>query len=157
MKKLFTTVLFLVFLAAGCAVAPMAEHQHFIKSDNIPLPDPQKSTVYFYRPYKFAGGAVSYFIYDDEKRIGALRNGGYFVYSAEPGSRLFWAETEKVSSVTMDCDPGRSYYVEGGISMGFQAGNPELSMVPEVIGEKRAAGLQYYEFDFTKEKEAVDW
>ena len=85
----FAIVSFLaVFL--GCAVAPMPQHQHFIESDNIRQPDPTRATAYSFRPSSFVGGGVSYFIYDGTDRIGALRNGEYFIYSAEPGDHKFW-------------------------------------------------------------------
>ena len=146
----FVIVSFLaIFL--GCAVAPMPQHQHFIESNNLPQPDPIRATVYFYKPSGFVGGCVSYFVYDETDRIGALRNGGYFIYSAEPGDHKFWSETENVSSVSIKCSPEESYYIEGGVIMGFSAGNPNLTVMDKDVAPKRIQGLQYYEFDFTKE------
>ena len=35
--------------------------------------------------------------------------------------------------------------------MGFAAGNPNLTVMNKDVAVKRIQGLQYYQFDFTKE------
>ena len=146
MKAIISVIL--IFILAACA-GPMPKPENFIQSTDIPTLDSEKSYVYFYRPARFMGAGTSYFIYDDDELIGALRNGGYFVYEAVAGDHFFWAETEMTSSVILNCESGKTYYVEGGAKMGSLRPNPELNFMPESVGKKRMIGLQYYTFDFT--------
>jgi hypothetical protein len=149
MKNALPILLFLVLLT-GCATVKMPENHHFIEANEVEMDSDGKATVYFYRANQFVGNAVKFHIHDGNDIIGALKSNCYFKYIAAPGEHFFWAENEKISSVTIDCEPDKDYYVEGDISMGVMMGNPELTLMPAEVAKNRIRGLQYYDFDFTK-------
>jgi hypothetical protein len=141
----------LIFLfLSGCATVPMPQEHHFIKSNEAEIKSDGKAAVYLYRKGQFVGSAVNYHIRDGNQIIGALKSDCYFKYIAEPGEHFFWAENEKISSVTVHCNPNEEYFIEGNVSMGAWMGNPELTLVPKDVAKGRIQGLQYYKFDFTK-------
>lgn len=116
---------------SGCAT----EGPAFVKVENIPA---DKGLVYIYRSSSFKGGAVSYDVHvkdkAEDKVATHLTNGGYFPYFANPGENEVWAKTEAKSSVTVDVKPGQTYYIKGGVRMGFALGRPDLSLQPADIG-----------------------
>ena len=116
---------------SGCATSGPA----FQKVENIPA---DKGLVYIYRSPSFKGAAVSYDVHvknnGNDKVVTNLKNGGYFPYLASAGENELWAKTEAKSSVTLDVKPGETYYVKGGIRMGFAVGRPELTMQSADVG-----------------------
>ena len=92
-----------------------------------------KGLVYFYREARFAGGAISYYIYDNNDMIGASWSGCYFPYYASPGQHTFWGETEAKRYFTVNIEAGKTYYVEAGFGVGMWIGVPALTLVHESI------------------------
>lgn len=116
---------------SGCATSGPA----FQRVENIPA---DKGLVYIYRSASFKGAAVSYDVHvkhnNNDKVVTKLKNGGYYPYFADAGENEVWAKTEAKSSVTLDVKPGQTYFVKGGIRMGFAVGRPELTMQPADVG-----------------------
>jgi len=119
-------------LMSGCATKGPA----FTKVENIP---PNKGLIYIYRPSAFGGAAVKYTVHVKDKATKRLTNGGYFPYFADVGENEVWAKTEAKSSVTLDVKAGQTYYVKGGVRMGFAVGRPDLAIVPESVGAAEVA------------------
>jgi hypothetical protein len=69
-------------------------------------------------------------------KLDILKNGGYFHYWADPGRIQFSARTEITSIVTLDVQPGQTYYIKGGITKGQLVGRPNLTVMAPQIGEK---------------------
>lgn len=131
MKKLLCMVL-LLSMITGCAAMPTAGEVQIVKNPAIDKPSDQ-GTVYFFRESAFTGSGISYYIYDGQARIGAAWSGCYFAATISPGLHTFWGETEDKKYVTINVEPGKTYYVAMGVGMGFWAGVPELNqVVPEV-------------------------
>ena len=155
MKKLIIASLLLTVavITSGCCGKPMP---HFDDFKEVEFTQPQTSAsqalVYFYRPGKFAGGAVNYYINDNVVPIGALKSGSFFYYLADPGNHVFWSETEEKSSVQISAIAGETYYVEGGVRMGVWIGVPSLTLVPEQIGKTAIQKLKYVELTKIPEK-----
>lgn len=74
-----------------------------------------------------------------ETVITTLRNGGYYPYFSAPGEKEFWAQTESKSSVTLDVQAGRTYYIKGEVGVGFLVGRPHLMVVAPDIAETEIA------------------
>lgn len=114
------------FLVQGCATGapfqPVAE-----------IPD-DKALVYIYRPGAFFGGGVVYDVHVGETEIVALRSAGYFPYFAIPGETEFWARTEAKATVATNLEKGETYYLRGGVGIGFFIGHPKLTFVSEEEG-----------------------
>ena len=119
-------------LVTGCAsLGPV-----YSKADKIPN---NTGLVYLYRPSSFIGGGVAYDVNCGEAFVTTLYNGGYYPYFSEPGEKEFWAKTEAKSSVTLDVKSGQTYYIKGGVGVGFLVGRPHLMVVTPEIAEKEIA------------------
>jgi len=125
---LLLSVLLVSFLS-GCS----AKGPAFTKIDHLAA---DKGLVYIYRVPAFTGSAVYYDIKVNGNPITTLKNGGYFPYQTLTGEIEFSAATETSSSVTLDVEPGKEYYIKGSLSVGFLAGRPHLAVVPNKVGEK---------------------
>lgn len=155
MKKLIIASLLLAVTAitSGCCGKPMP---HFADFKEVEFSQPQisdtQALVYFYRPGKFTGSAVNYYINDNVVPVGALKSGSFFYYLANPGNHVFWSETEEKSSVHISAIAGETYYVEGGVRMGMWIGVPSLTLVPEQVGKNAIQKLKYTELTKIPEK-----
>ncbi len=94
-----------------------------------------KALVYIYRTGAL-GAAVTYTVHSGNEDIVDLQTGGYYPYFAEPGEREFWARTEAKTSTTELLRAGETYYLQGGIGVGFFVGHPKLQFVSREVGEK---------------------
>ncbi|MGA1840411.1 MAG: DUF2846 domain-containing protein [bacterium] len=137
-----STFLIVISLFLGCAgtlrKAPLEKHDsHFILREY-----PKHGIVYFYKEKK---GLGSIYIKANGKRIGALNNGTYFVYLAEPGQNIFSVEDNlrESPSQTINIEPNRDYYFRGSIKRGFWDAVPYLERVGEILGRGTILGLTY--------------
>ena len=138
-------MVFLLILC-GCYNMPPAD-SHFTKIESAPAISAGKIPVYFYRRAKITGIAGSFYVYDYNEIIGALKADGYFIYQAEPGKHFFWVEETGLSTVWIDCELGKSYYIEGNSFYSGLAVVPQLSLMPPVVAKERIQGLNYYSFN----------
>jgi len=123
----FLVLATLFLIVQGCAsLGPVYQ------AESVAVPS-DKSLVYIYRPNKFTGSGITYYVYADEKIATKLYNGGYFPYISEPGNVKFWAKTESKSSVQLELKPGNTYYLKGGVQMGVMVGRPNLERIPENV------------------------
>ena len=86
-----------------------------------------KGQIVFFRPSKFAGGAIGFKVREGDNELGKLRSGKYFVANVEPGTHSYVVHSETKDVLTMEVEAGETYYVQGTITMGFMAGRPNLS------------------------------
>ena len=86
-----------------------------------------KGTIVFFRAKKFAGAAVGYKVREGDVEICRLRNASYCLLQATPGKHEYTVHSEKKDILTLEVDPGETYYVVGGITVGVLAGRPNLS------------------------------
>ncbi|MDR1659899.1 MAG: DUF2846 domain-containing protein [Desulfovibrio sp.] len=144
MRKIIHVLLAVVVIGVmGCAKMPLRADYVYETTPQIVTADATSAAVYFLRESAFVGGGISYFIFEDATKIGLLKSGTYFVYKAMPGKHTYWAETEGKSSVTLDVQAGQTYYIEGGIGIGFWAGRPQLSEVTRPVAERILPELKY--------------
>ncbi len=113
---------------AGCAAGP--------KFTPLQERPEEKALVYIYRPGKWLGGGVVYTVKSGDEEIVPLKAGGYYPYLAAPGEREFWARTEARASVTEQLRAGETYYLRGGVGVGFFVGHPKLAFVNREEGER---------------------
>ncbi|GAB1254083.1 DUF2846 domain-containing protein [Desulfovibrio falkowii] len=141
--QIFTALAILYLLSFGCAKMPLRGDYVEEKVPPQVVADEQNAAIVFFREWAFTGGGMTYFVTEDTRNIGLLKAGSYFVYKALPGKHTYSAETEAKSSVTLDVQPGQTYYIEGGIGMGFWAGRPQLSEVTKPAFDKVKPELKY--------------
>jgi hypothetical protein len=88
----------------------------------------QTGRIVFFRPKKFAGGAISFKVREGEAVLGKLSNGSFFVAEVPAGEHLYHARSEgKDDTLAIEVEAGETYYVAGSISMGVFAGQGNLS------------------------------
>ena len=100
---------------------------------------PGKGLVYIYRPKNFVGSGVAYFVVADGARIVKLKNGGYFPYVVDPGTRVFSAKTEAMTQAAIEVQPDGVYYLKGTVTVGAFVGRPALQEVHPVIAVNEIA------------------
>lgn len=106
--------------------------------------DADYALVYFYRPKKLSGVVVGYGVKNGKgEKIGHISNGSKFTYKVKSfGKQTFTAKTESKTSIQLDIQQGKEYFVRCGLKMGVLVGRPDLEIV-----EHRIA---YKEFDAIK-------
>jgi hypothetical protein len=117
-KSLFAALLALAALPSASVVAQQPASG---------AADPSKGTIVFFRAKKFAGAAVGYKVREGEVELCRLRNASYCIVQATPGKHEYTVHSEKKDILTLEVDPGETYYVVGGITVGVLAGRPNLS------------------------------
>ena len=96
----------------------------------------------FFRPSSFSGAAVWFKVRENGVEINKLSNGLYFVQVEDPGIHTFTAATEATDTLRLEVDPGETYYVRGGITMGILMGRASLSPSDQETFEKAAHRLK---------------
>ena len=145
MRKVILALLALAVCAvlAGCAKMPLREDYVYEQPAQTAVADAETGLIYFFRESAFTGGGISYFIIEDDTKIGLLKSGTYFVHKATQGKHTYWAETEARSAVTLDIQAGQTYYIEGGVNIGMWAGRPQLTEVTRPVADKFLPELKY--------------
>ena len=95
--------------------------------DAIGTPEPGKALVVFFRPSKFAGGAISFKVRENDVELGKMSSGTYFTAQVEPGAHTYVVHSEAKDVTNTEVEAGETYFLAGSISMGFMAGHPNLS------------------------------
>ena len=93
----------------------------------IGAPPEGRGQIVFFRDKKFTGAAIRYKVREGATELGKLSNGSYFVHVAEPGAHEYTVHSEAKDILNLEVEAGETYYVIGGITMGFLAGRPNLS------------------------------
>lgn len=84
--------------------------------------------IIFFRPKKFAGGAVKFKVREGEDVLGKLGSGTFFAVDVPAGTHSYYAKSEgKDDTLVMEVEPGETYYVMGSIAMGMFAGQGNLA------------------------------
>lgn len=127
----------LILMAIGlssCATVPMAS----LKLDDGAKKFeavPKKAKVYFYRSERL-GLAVSVPISVDGKIAGRTAAKTYFQWNLPPGKHEFSSHAEDTSTITIEGEPGKIYYIWQEMKMGLATPRTQLHEVSEEIGKK---------------------
>lgn len=126
------------------SAAPAAEQTQAAAAmpEGISAPAEGMGQIVFFRPSKFKGAAISYKVREGETELGKLNNGAYFVVQVAPGAHAYTVHSEAKDVLNLEVEAGETYYVVGGISMGFMAGRPNLSPATEADFQAAAAKLK---------------
>jgi hypothetical protein len=118
-------------LGAGMALAVMisldAGAQDTAAPAAAPAADGGTGTVIFFREKKFAGSAIRYKVRENGVELCKLKSGSFCSVTVPVGRHEYVVHSEAKDVLTLEVEPGETYYVIGGISMGFMAGRPNLS------------------------------
>jgi hypothetical protein len=121
-------VLSLVYLISGCA----PRFQMVEKVED-------KALIYVYRPVKYFQGGLNYTVNANGFKVDTLFNGGYFSYIAKPGRIQFSIRSEITTYLTLDVEPGQTYFIRGFTQPGSLVPRPHLRLVPPELGKREIA------------------
>jgi hypothetical protein len=107
-------------------------------ADTAPSPSPAAApaaevadggtgTVIFFREKKFAGSAIRYKVRENGVELCKLQSGTYCKIDVPAGKHEYVVHSEAKDVLTLEVEPGQTYYVIGGLTVGVFAGHPNLS------------------------------
>lgn len=120
-------------LLSSCASVPQSSNH---------APNPKFATVYFYRTHYAPGGAVTFDIQDNGLDIGALPDGSYFQYRANPGVHLFTLTTESTAQQRLKLQAGATYYIKADTGKNPLHFKPSLQVVYDLQGKTEVQNLK---------------
>lgn len=152
MKK-FTILAVASALALGtvASVPAMAKKDKEEQSEehapvSIGEPEAGKGQIVFFRSGGM-GFAMGCGVNENDVRVSALGAGKYFVIQTEPGTHTYTAKSESKDVLTLEIDPGETYYVRCTIKMGIMVGRPNLSPSTKEEFDKASSKLKYVDAD----------
>lgn len=84
--------------------------------------------IVFFRPKKLTGAAIVYKVREGDTVLGKLSSGSFFVAEVPAGTHEYYVKSEgKDDTLVLEVEAGETYYVSASISMGFLAGQGNLS------------------------------
>lgn len=145
----------LALSAAGGAIPAQAFDGGPVPA-TLPTPPAGQGQVIFWRPGTMVGGAMGCGVNMGTERISALGAGKYFILNLAPGTHEFNARSEARDVLTLEVEPGETYFVRCTIRMGFMVGRPNLS--PSTLAEfnEKRDDLEYVDGDDLGERAARD-
>lgn len=151
MKFLKSSVaLLMVIFLVGCASVQMASLENDLKAKSFE-PVEEKASVYIYRNENF-GGAIPMTLNVNGRTIGQTAAKTYFRLNLRPGLYNVESIAENVSTVTLQADAGKNYFIWQEVKMGLWMARSQLSHVDEATGrtgvqESKLAALRIPETD----------
>lgn len=149
MKRLIAVALLASVGTAGVAVAVPAVAKEAKKAavqKVIPAPPEGKGQIVFYRTGG-TGFALGCGVNENGERLSALGAGKYFILPADPGSHSYTVKSEATDLLTLEVEPGETYYVKCKIKMGIMVGRPNIAPSTKEEFDKDSAKLKYVDAD----------
>lgn len=121
----------LVAISAVQISAPTAAHakEKSKKAEKAKIvigPAPaDKGQIVFYRTGG-QGFALGCQVTENDERISALGAGKYFIHNPTPGKHTYVVSSEAKDVLTMEIEPGETYFVRCKIKMGIMMGRPNI-------------------------------
>jgi hypothetical protein len=137
------TVLYSLFalvpalLIAGCATVPMASLDDDARAKSFTVPS-GKANIYVYRNETF-GGAIPMTVSFNGRVVGQSGPQTFFLIEADPGTHEISSITENTSTIKLNAEAGRAYYIWQEVKMGFWMARSLLQQVDEATGRKGVA------------------
>jgi len=94
------------------------------------------ATLYVYRQKSFVGSMISYNLSVNDSTICRMKNNSkYIIRLYKEGETELTAKTEKKSSVRINVEFGKEYYLKCGVKTGIMAGRPQLELIDPEQGK----------------------
>ena len=143
LKSTFPLALLIIISAAlgGCAktLSQVKWHDEPVHAQ----PEQGKALVYFMREKKAIAGGTEARMYDGNEKIGALPNGTYFFYQADPGQHTFTSALSIKDSVTLSLEEGKTYYIRANAKLTLLGMPAEMEVIPASVGTETVKELTY--------------
>lgn len=88
---------------------------------------PTTGVVVFFREKKFAGGGVPFKVREGTTELGKLSNGTYFTIRTRPGKHEYVVHSETEDVLTLEVEPGETYFVSLRLGLGVALYRPNLA------------------------------
>jgi len=134
MKKQLLLLGLPLLLLLGCARAPMAIPQRDSAAKTF-APVVGKAVAYIYRDENM-GAAVKMPVLVDRRAIADTVAKSYIRLELEPGAHEIVSKAEKDSSLTIQAEAGKVYYVWQEVKMGLLGARCKLQLMPEDKGQE---------------------
>lgn len=136
-KLVIVTALVISAFATGCASVPMASPEKDSQAKSFVV-KPDKSNIYIYRNESM-GGAVKMPLVFDGQAVGDTASKTYLFLEANPGKHTIISKTENDSTLEVNAEPGKNYFVWQEVKMGFMSARSKLQLVDEATGKAGVA------------------
>jgi hypothetical protein len=130
-------LLLLTSFVTGCASVPMASLDEDTKAKSFVVRT-DKSNIYVYRNESF-GGAIPMTVALDGKVAGQTALQTYFLFEVDPGSHEVSSIAENTSTLKLNTEAGKAYFVWQEVKMGLWMARSQLQQVDEETGRKGVA------------------
>ena len=135
MKRILLAVAALsVAWLSGCATVPMASPEADTKAKSFATA-PTKANIYIYRNESF-GGAIKMTVSMNGKVLGQTGAKSYLFAQVDPGKYEISSLTENTSTLTIDAQAGKNYFVWQEVKMGAWSARSQLQLMDEATGRK---------------------
>ena len=132
-KKIVAAMLLIAMLVlSGCASVPMANKNDDAMAKQF-TPSTDKAVVYIFRDESM-GAAIKMPLLIDGQTVGDTAAKTYLRKELAPGSHTIVSKTEVDSTLTLDMQAGKTYFVWQEVKMGMFAARSALHQVDETKG-----------------------
>lgn len=134
LKKMMATAMIAGgLLLTGCASVPMAAPEKDQQAKTYAVA-PGKANIYIYRNESM-GAAVKMPLVADGRMIGDTAAKTYLFLQAAPGPHTLISKTENDSTLELNAEAGKNYFVWQEVKMGAFAARSRLQLVDEATGK----------------------
>jgi Protein of unknown function (DUF2846) len=131
------TALAAVVLASGCASVEMASTELDTAAKTYAV-KPGTANIYVYRNEQM-GAAIKMPVALNGKLVGDTGAKTYLLLQVPPGSHTLVSKTENDSTLKLDAQAGRNYFVWQEVKMGVMSARSLLQLVDEATGKAGVA------------------
>lgn len=131
---------FVVFGITGCAVMDARVQMASLEEDTLAKfmsPRPDKSLIYLFRDQSLLGGAVPMTVTLNGIPVGQTAPYTYLMWELPPGRHEIASHAENVSTLTLNTEPGKTYFIWQEVKLGGWEARSLLQQVDEETGRKR--------------------
>lgn len=148
MKKWIAAAMIATLGVGSLGIAPATAKEAKAAPAKIALPAPPegKGQIVFFR----AGGmgfAMGCGVNENGERLSALGAGKYFILPVDPGSHSYTVKSEATDLLTLEVEPGETYFIKCKIKMGIMVGRPNIAPSTQAEFDKEGADLKYVDPD----------
>jgi len=130
------------FISGGNIIVPRGALAEAAIAEDVQLPPSANvGTVVFFRSPKLAGFGTRYRVREDDRELGKLSRATYFTIEVPAGTHHYWAFYEGPDLITIDVEPGETYYVRGELTLGVLNPHPNLTPSDKATFESMKARL----------------
>lgn len=108
------------------------------KQHPVPEPAQGKALIFVIRPTMW-GNKVQTKLAVDGQWMGVNRGDNYFFFALDPGEHNFCSDSENRSLLTLNVEPGKTYYLQQKIKAGMWKARNKLVALDEAEGKKGLA------------------